>query len=81
MTDQDEIFIRATGPTIWARPNMQVTFRAEIMPGVPKEERTFRIERVMENGRVELEDFHGEYRESAFEAIRFDRDSATDQTS
>jgi hypothetical protein len=27
----------------WARPEMQVTFRAEIMPGRSREERTFRV--------------------------------------
>ena len=37
---------------IWARPEMNVVFRAEIMPGVVREERTFRIEEVLNNGRV-----------------------------
>jgi hypothetical protein len=59
---------------IWARPKMNVTFRAEIMPGTLREERTFRIETVLSNGRVTLEEFAGEYRESAFEAINFLRD-------
>jgi hypothetical protein len=59
---------------IWARPQMNVTFRAEVMPGTAREERTFRIEKVLNNGRVTLEDFSGEYRESAFEAINFLRD-------
>ena len=59
---------------VWARPNMHVTFRAEIMPGVEREMRTFRIESVMVNGRVVLEGFPGEYRETAFEAINFLRE-------
>jgi hypothetical protein len=59
---------------IWARPQMNVTFRAEIMPGTLRENRTFRIEKVLTNGRVTLEGFKGEYRESAFEAINFMRD-------
>ncbi len=59
---------------IWARPKMNVTFRAEIMPGTLREDRTFRIEKVLSNGRVTLEGFAGEYRESAFEAINFLRD-------
>lgn len=56
-------------PNVWARPNMNVTFRAELMPGKSREERTFRIEKVMTNGRVILEDFAGEHRESEFESV------------
>lgn len=56
---------------VWARPEMSVTFRAEIMPGLPSEERTFKIERVLPNGRVTLYGFKGEYRETAFEALNF----------
>ncbi len=58
----------------WARPEMQVTFRAEIMPGRTREERTFRIKTVRANGRVELHDFIGEHREGAFEPINFLRE-------
>ncbi|MGD9563341.1 MAG: hypothetical protein AB7F88_14320 [Pyrinomonadaceae bacterium] len=58
----------------WARPEMQVTFRAEIMPGRTREERTFRIKTVRANGRVELHDFAGEHREGAFEPINFLRE-------
>ena len=61
---------------VWARPKMNVTFRAEIMPGTLREDRTFRIDKVLSNGRVTLEDFEGEYREGAFEAINFLRDKA-----
>ncbi|QQS32939.1 MAG: hypothetical protein IPM50_15030 [Acidobacteriota bacterium] len=67
---------------MWARPNMMVTFRAEIMPGKLRDARTFRIIEVMPNGRVRLDDFPGEYREAAFEAINFLREKAArDQTS
>ncbi len=59
---------------IWARPEMNVTFRAEIMPGVPRDERTFRIQTVLPNGRVTLHDFAGEFRETAFEEINFLRE-------
>ncbi len=52
---------------------MIVTFRAEIMPGRTNVERSFRIERVLDNGRVVLYDFPGEHREGAFEPIRFRR--------
>lgn len=59
---------------VWARPEMNVTFRAEIMPGATREERTFRIAKVFTNGRVKLHDFAGEFRETAFEKINFLRD-------
>jgi len=55
---------------------MLVTFRAEIMPGKTHEERTYRIEQVLPNGRVVLEDFMGEHREGAFEPINFLRQKA-----
>jgi hypothetical protein len=63
-----------TGKNIWARQGMHVTFRAEIMPGKSREERTFRIEKVMPNGRVILSDFLGEHREGAFEPLNFLRE-------
>ena len=59
---------------VWARPEMNVTFRAEIMPGVERAERTFRIETVLKNGRVILHDFPGEFRQGAFEPLNFLRD-------
>jgi len=59
---------------IWARPKMNVTFRAEIMPGTSRAERTYKIEKVLANERVTLQGFAGEYRETAFEAINFLRD-------
>jgi hypothetical protein len=59
----------------WARPEMSVTFKAEIMPGRTREERTFRIKTVRPNGRVELHDFTGEHREAAFEPLNFLRDA------
>ena len=62
--------------SIWARPQMNVTFRAEIMPGVDREGRTFRIDKVMPNGRVILKGFAGEYRQTAFEEINFLREKA-----
>ncbi len=60
--------------SIWARPEMLVTFRAEIMRSVTREERTFRIQHVLPNGRVTLHNFVGEFRETAFEAINFLRE-------
>jgi hypothetical protein len=61
---------------VWARPEMNVTFRAEIMPGTSRDERTYRIRQVLTNGRVTLYDFAGEFRETAFEAINFLRSGA-----
>jgi hypothetical protein len=58
-------------PGVWARPEMSVTFIAEIMPGSSRDERTFKIEKVLRNGRVQLRDFPGEYREAAFEPLNF----------
>ena len=65
-----------TPARIWARPEMKVTFRAEVMPGRSREERTFVVEKVMSNGRVSLYDFPDEHREGAFEPINFLREKA-----
>ncbi len=67
-------FQKIIRPSVWARPQMSVTFRAEIMPGKSREERTFQIEKVLRNGRVILKDFIGEHKESAFEPINFKRE-------
>ena len=61
-------------PNIWARPEMRVTFRAEIMPGRNRDERTFRVKDVLPNGRVTLHDFTGEHIKNEFEAFNFLRD-------
>jgi hypothetical protein len=58
---------------VWARPEMEITFRAEVMPGKNRTERTFRIKEVLKNGRVALYDFSGEHRESSFEPVIFKR--------
>ena len=54
----------------WARPGMGVTFRAELMPGRSRAERTFRISEVHASGRVTLEGFTGDHTESEFEPVR-----------
>jgi len=51
----------------WARPGMSVTFRAELMPGRSRSERTFRVREVLPSSRVLLEGFAGEHAESEFE--------------
>lgn len=68
-------FQKLARPSVWARPQMFVTFRAEIMPGKSREERTFQIEKVLKNGRVILIGFTGEHKESAFEPINFKREN------
>ncbi|MCA1633379.1 MAG: hypothetical protein LC802_06560 [Acidobacteria bacterium] len=54
----------------WARPGMSVTFRAELMPGRDRAERTFHVGAVLPSGRVTLEGFAGQHTETEFEAIR-----------
>ncbi|MBC7796598.1 MAG: hypothetical protein H7Z37_06980 [Pyrinomonadaceae bacterium] len=57
--------------SVWARPNMPVTFRAEIMPGVETEKRTFRVKEVLESGSVTLHGFEGVHTEKEFQPIHF----------
>ena len=54
----------------WARPGMPVIFRAELMPGRSRSERTFRVAEILPSGRITLEEFTGDHAESEFEAIR-----------
>lgn len=54
---------------VWARPGMIVTFRAEVMPGRDREERTFRVKELLPSGRILLENFEGEHTETAFEHV------------
>ena len=55
---------------IWARPGMMVTFRAELMPGRDRDERTFRVREVLASGRVLLHGVDGEHAEKEFMSIR-----------
>ena len=55
---------------IWARPGMEVVFRAELMPGRNGSERTFRVRQLLPSGRVVLENFVGEHTETEFEPAR-----------
>jgi hypothetical protein len=58
---------------VWARPGMPVTFRAELMPGRDRQERTFAVKELLPSGRVSLHGVDGEHAEKEFEAIHFDR--------
>ena len=55
---------------VWARPGMTVTFRAELMPGREREERTFRVKELLPNGRVLLHGVDGEHAEREFVPVR-----------
>src|ERR1041384_2684812 len=58
---------------VWARPGMIVTFRAELMPGRDRHERTFRVKELLSSGRVSLHGVDGEHAEKEFEPVQFDR--------
>lgn len=62
---------RSKALDVWARPGMQVVFRAELMPGRDSSERTFRVTELLPSRRVLLEGVAGEHNEKEFEAIRF----------
>jgi hypothetical protein len=58
---------------VWARPGMPVTFRAEVMPGRDRNQRTFLVKELLSSGRVSLHEVDGEHAEKEFEAVQFDR--------
>ena len=61
------------GGDVWARPGMPVTFRAEVMPGRDRNQRTFLVKELLPSGRVSLQDADGEHAEKEFEPVQFDR--------
>lgn len=56
--------------SVWARPGMNITFRAELMPGRDASERTFQVAELLPSGRVRLQGVAGEHAENEFERIR-----------
>jgi hypothetical protein len=58
---------------VWARPGMPVTFRAELMPGRNRHQRTFVVKELLSSGRVSLQGVDGEHYEKEFEPIHLDR--------
>jgi hypothetical protein len=52
---------------------MAVTFRAELMPGRDRRQRTFVVKELLSSGRVSLHDADGEHAEREFEPVQFDR--------
>lgn len=61
---------RAKTPNAWARPGMEVVFRAEVMPGRHTSERTFHVTSLLPSGRVLLDGVSGEHAETEFQPIR-----------
>ena len=56
--------------SVWARPGMTVTFRAELMPGRDREQRTARVKELLPSGRVTLHEVAGEHAEKEFDPIK-----------
>ena len=54
---------------VWARPGMTVTFRAELMPGRDREQRTVSVKKLLPSGRVLLHEIEGEHGQSEFDPI------------
>ena len=61
------------GEDVWARPGMPVTFRAEVMPGRDRNQRTFLVKELLPSGRVSLQGVDGEHAEKEFDPVQFDR--------
>jgi hypothetical protein len=60
----------ADKPTnVWARPGMTVTFRAELMPGRDREQRTARVKKLLPSGRVLLDEVAGEHGQQEFDPV------------
>lgn len=55
--------------SVWARPGMTVTFRAELMPGRDREYRTARVKELLPSGRVTLHEISGEHGQGEFDPI------------
>lgn len=57
------------GGNLWARPGMTVTFRAELMPGRDREERTAKVKELLPSGRVTLYEIEGEHGQGEFDPL------------
>lgn len=64
--------VKKKASDVWARPGMPVTFRAELMPGRDRHERTFLVKELLSSGRVSLHGVDGEHAQKEFEPIHFD---------
>ena len=54
---------------VWARPGMTVTFRAELMPGRDRQQRTARVKELLPSGRVTLHEVAGEHAQKEFDPV------------
>ena len=72
---RNNVHVQKKAGDVWARPGMQVTFRAELMPGRDRQQRTFLVKELLSSGRVSLHGADGEHAEKEFEPIHFDRPS------
>ncbi len=52
-----------------ASVGMRLTFRAELMPGRERDQRTFTVARVLASGRVELSGLTGQHTMTEFEPV------------
>lgn len=59
--------MRVKNGDVWARPNMRLVMRAELMPGRGRSERVCRVKRVLPSNRVTLCGIAGEHDASEFE--------------
>ena len=70
---RNNVHVEKKAGNVWARPGMPVTFRAELMPGRDRHQRTFLVKELLSSGRVSLHDGDGEHTEKEFEPVQFDR--------
>ena len=59
--------LRDVSSDTWARPGMNVTFRAELMPGRDADDRTYKVTDLLPSGRVLLDRVAGEHAQKEFE--------------
>jgi hypothetical protein len=60
---------KGQGGNLWARSGMTVTFRAELMPGKNREERTVKVKQLLPSGRVTLHEIEGEHGQGEFDPL------------
>src|SRR5215510_12203208 len=58
---------------VWARPGLLVTFRAGLVPGRERHDRTYRITELLPSGRVSLHGVDGEHAEKEFQRLQIKR--------
>ena len=56
-----------TRPAPALSAGMSLTFRAEVMPGRERLDRTFQVTKVLANGRIELAELEGQHSLAEFE--------------